>query len=123
MLTCLADNLRAFARLALHRRTRPQVLQAFVLHAYLIAAPAARPATWWTDSVVADAQAVAVDVRRNEGVPTSKITVIPNGPRQDFEPARAATVETPMPLVVCVAAMTDRYVSLYRELLGRRCAA
>ncbi|MGW2519291.1 glycosyltransferase [Streptomyces sp. NPDC001617] len=134
LLTGLMGNAWAFARLVLHlRRTRPQVLQAFLFHAYLIAAPAARLAgvpvlvagrrslgdykqgrrlalaaerlaTRWTDSVVANAQAVAEDVRRNEGVPAAKITVIPNGmPRRDFEPARAATVDTSLPIVLCVA--------------------
>ncbi|MBC2906102.1 glycosyltransferase [Streptomyces cupreus] len=138
LLTCLTANARAFARLVLHLwRTRPQVLQTFLFHSYLVAAPAARlagvpvivagrrclgdarrgrrlafaaerMATRWTDSVVANAQAVADDVRRNEGVPASKITVIPNGmPRQDLEPAHAATVETPLPLVVCVANLID----------------
>ncbi|MCH5671517.1 glycosyltransferase [Streptomyces gilvus] len=137
LLTSLTGNVRAFVRLVLHlRRTRPQVLQAFLFHAYVIAAPAARLAgvpvlvagrrslgdykrgrrlalaaerlaTRWTDSVVANAQAVAEDVRRNEGVPPAKITVIPNGmPRRDFEPVRAATVDTSLPVVVCVANLT-----------------
>lgn len=133
-LAILVANVRAFGRLVLYlRRTRPQVLQAFLFHSYLIAAPAARLAgvpvlvagrrslgdykkdhhlalaaerlaTRWTDSVVANAQAVADDVRRNEGVPASKITVIPNGmPPRDFEQAAPAAVETALPLVVCVA--------------------
>lgn len=134
VLTGLAGNVRAFARLVRHlRRTRPRILQAFLFHSYVIAAPAARLAgvpvlvagrrslgdykqdrqlalaverlaTRWTDSVVANAQAIADDVRQNEGVPAAKITVIPNGMLlRDFEPAPAAAVETSLPLVLCVA--------------------
>ncbi|MFI6385086.1 glycosyltransferase [Streptomyces sp. NPDC050658] len=134
LLRGLTANVRAFCRLVRYlRRTRPQILQAFLFHSYLTAAPAARLArvpvlvagrrslgdykkdhhlalaaerlaTRWTDSVVANAQAVADDVRRNEGVPASKITVIPNGmPPRDFEQAPAAEVATTLPLVVCVA--------------------
>lgn len=134
LLPALTANVRAFGRLVLYlRRNRPQVLQAFLFHSYVIAAPAARLAgvpvlvagrrslgdykknrhlalaverlaTRWTDSVVPNAQAVADDVRCNEGVPDSKITVIPNGmPPRDFEQATPAAVETALPLVVCVA--------------------
>lgn len=133
-LPCLAANLRAFTRLVAHlRRTRPEVLTAFLFHAYLAAAPAARLArvpvmvagrrslghfqrgrraallaerlaTRWTHAVVPDAEAVAEDVRRGEGVPERKITVIPNGLAPEaFAPARPATVETTLPVVLCVA--------------------
>ncbi|MGW4372267.1 glycosyltransferase [Streptomyces albidoflavus] len=133
-LPCLAANLRAFARLVAHlRRTRPEVLTAFLFHAYLAAAPAARLArvpalvagrrslghfkrgrraallaerlaTRWTHAVVPNAEAVAEDVRRGEGVPEHKITVIPNGLAPEaFAAARPATVETALPVVLCVA--------------------
>lgn len=133
-LPCLHANLRAFARLVAHlRRTRPQVLTAFLFHAYLAAAPAARLArvpvtvagrrslghfkrgrraallaerlaTRWTDAVVPNAEAVAEDVRRGEGVPEHKITVIPNGlPPDAFTPAAPAPVETALPVLLCVA--------------------
>ncbi|MFE7675883.1 glycosyltransferase [Streptomyces albidoflavus] len=133
-LPCLAANVRAFARLVAHlRRTRPEVLTAFLFHAYLAAAPAARLArvpalvagrrslghfkrgrraallaerlaTRWTHAVVPNAEAVAEDVRRGEGVPEHKITVIPNGLAPEaFVPARPATVETALPVVLCVA--------------------
>ena len=133
-LPCLAANLRAFARLVAHlRRTRPEVLTAFLFHAYLAAAPAARLArvpalvagrrslghfkrgrraallaerlaTRWTHAVVPNAEAVAEDVRRGEGVPEHKITVIPNGLAPEaFTPARPAAVETALPVVLCVA--------------------
>lgn len=130
----LMGNARAFARLLVFlRRERPQVLQAFLLHSYVLAAPAARLArvpvlvagrrslgffkrghrvalaleriaTRWTDLLVANAQAVADDVRRDEGVPDAKLTVIPNGmTRKEFEIARPAEVATSLPVVLCVA--------------------
>lgn len=130
----VAANIRAFARLvAFLRKERPQVLQAFLMHAYVIAAPAARLArvpvlvagrrslgffkkgqrlmllleriaTRWTDYVVANAEAVAEDVRQDEGVPAAKLSVIPNGmPPGEFEPAEPAEIPTSLPVVLCVA--------------------
>ncbi|WP_405878064.1 glycosyltransferase [Streptomyces sp. NBC_01384] len=127
-------NARAFARfVAFLRKERPQVLQAFLMHAYLMAAPAARlarvpvlvagrrslgffkqghrlalalerVATRWTDFLVANAQAVADDVRSDEGVPEAKIAVIHNGmPQNEFEPVDPAEVDTLLPVVLCVA--------------------
>ncbi|MFJ3823092.1 glycosyltransferase [Streptomyces nodosus] len=130
----LIINVRAFLRfVAFLRREKPQVLQAFLLHAYLMAAPAARLArvpvlvagrrslgffkkddrvalaleriaTRWTDFLVANARAIADEVRREEKVPAAKISVIPNGMRQsEFEPAAPAEVDTTLPVVLCVA--------------------
>ncbi|MFD5425548.1 glycosyltransferase [Streptomyces sp. NPDC127084] len=130
----LLGNVRAFVRLLVFlRKEKPQVLQAFLLHAYVLAAPAARLArvpvlvagrrslgffkrghrvalaleriaTRWTDLVVANAQAVAEDVRQDEGVPAGKLTVIPNGmPPSEFELARPTEVDTSLPVVLCVA--------------------
>ncbi|MEU3304416.1 glycosyltransferase [Streptomyces sp. NPDC006678] len=130
----LTGNVRAFVNLLTFlRKEKPQVLQAFLLHSYVLAAPAARLArvpvlvagrrslgffkrghrvalaleriaTRWTDLLVANAQAVADDVRRDEGVPDAKLTVIPNGmTRKEFELARPAEVPTSLPVVLCVA--------------------
>ncbi|MEU2429706.1 glycosyltransferase [Streptomyces sp. NPDC007861] len=134
----LTGNVRAFAGLlAFLRKEKPQVLQAFLLHSYLLAAPAARLArvpvlvagrrslgffkrghrvalaleriaTRWTDLLVANAQAVADDVRQDEGVPDAKLTVIPNGmPPDEFELAPPAEVDTSLPVVLCVANLAD----------------
>ncbi|UUN26031.1 glycosyltransferase [Streptomyces sp. FIT100] len=134
----LMCNARAFARLlVLLRKERPQVVQAFLLHSYVLAAPAARLArvpvvvagrrslgffkrghrvalalerlaTRWTDLLVANAQAVADDVRRDEGVPDCKLTVVPNGmPDKEFELAPPAEVDTALPVVLCVANLAD----------------
>ncbi|WP_338676837.1 glycosyltransferase [Streptomyces sp. SCSIO 30461] len=130
----LLGNIRAFVRLLVFlRKEKPQVLQAFLLHAYVLAAPAARLArvpvmvagrrslgffkrghrvaltleriaTRWTDLVVANAQAVADDVRQDEGLPADKLTVIPNGmPAGEFELAAPVDVDTSLPVVLCVA--------------------
>jgi len=127
-------NFRALARLVMFlRRERPQVFQAFLFAAYVIAAPAARLArvpvlvagrrslgyfkkgnrlalaveriaTRWTDFLVANATAIADEVQRDEGVPAAKISVIPNGmQRCEFEPAEPADVPTLLPVVLCVA--------------------
>jgi glycosyltransferase involved in cell wall biosynthesis len=129
-----AVNVRALARLVCFlRKERPQVLQAFLFAAYVIAAPAAvlarvpvlvagrrslgyfkkgnrlalaveRVATRWTDFLVANSTAIADEVRRDEGVPAAKISVIRNGMRRnEFEPAEPATVLTSLPVVLCVA--------------------
>ncbi|MFI9650067.1 glycosyltransferase [Streptomyces sp. NPDC052040] len=127
-------SVRAFLRFVLFlRRERPQVLQAFLFHAYVMAAPAARlarvpvllagrrslgffkagnrpalaverVATRWTDFLVANASAIADEVQREEGVPAAKISVIPNGMRpEEFEIAEPAEVATSLPVVLCVA--------------------
>jgi glycosyltransferase involved in cell wall biosynthesis len=112
----LATNVAAFLRLVRHlRRSRPDVLHAFLYHSYVTAAPAARlagvpvlvagrrslgdfkqgrrlhlaierMATRWTDLLIANAMAVAEDTRRQESVPAEKITVVYNGlPDSAFE--------------------------------------
>lgn len=129
-----ALGVRAYARLVGHlRRTRPQILHAYLFHCYLAAAPAAflarvpicvagrrslgaprqggrarlaveRIATGMTDFVVANAQAVADEARRREGLPAHKIAVIHNGVEEkDFEPVGPAVLDTSFPVVVCVA--------------------
>lgn len=127
-------NVRAFVRLvSFLRRERPQVLQAFLFHAYVLAAPAARMArvpvliagrrslgffkrgnrtalalekvaTRWTDFLVANATAIADEVQRDEGVPAQKIAVIPNGMApREFQTVAPADVLTSLPVVLCVA--------------------
>ncbi|MFF3455392.1 glycosyltransferase [Streptomyces sp. NPDC002730] len=129
-----AVGVRAFARLMAHlRRTRPQVFHAYLFHCYVLAAPAAhlarvpvcvagrrslgtfkegrrgllaveRVATGMTDFVVANAQAVAEDARRQEGLPQDKIAVIHNGMEaRDFRTAAPADLTTDLPVVLCVA--------------------
>lgn len=129
-----AANIMAFARLVRELRSlRPDVLHAFLFHSYVTAAPAARLAgvrvlvagrrslgdfkrgrrvllaverlaTRATDLLVANADAVAEDTRRHEGVPAAKITTVYNGlPDHAFEPARPAAIETTAPVVLCVA--------------------
>jgi glycosyltransferase involved in cell wall biosynthesis len=133
-LESLAGDIRAFARfVAFLRKERPGVLQAFLFHSYVMAAPAARlarvpvliagrrslgffkrgnrlalaverVATRWTDFLVANATAIADEVRRDERVPSAKISVIPNGMEpNEFEPAEPADVDTALPVVLCVA--------------------
>lgn len=127
-------TVRGFARLVGHlRRTRPQVLHAFLPHGYLTAAPAARlagvpimvagrrglgtfkdgrpvaaalerVANRWTDMIVANAHAVAADTRARENVPEAKLSVIYNGLSPEaFEPAEPAPIDTGHPVVLCVA--------------------
>lgn len=129
-----AANLAAFARLVGHlRRLRPEVVHAFLFHAYVTAAPAARlarvpvlvagrrslaefkrghpmmlamerVATLMTDHLVANALSVAEDTRRVEGVRPDKVTVIRNGlPGSAFDPAVPALLDTRLPVVLCVA--------------------
>ncbi|MGH3388122.1 MAG: glycosyltransferase [Actinomadura sp.] len=127
-------NAAAFARLVGHlRRARPDVLHAFLFHSYVLAAPAARlagvpvlvagrrsladfkrgrplllaierAATHLTDHLVANAEAVAEDTRREGGVRPEKITVVRNGlPSSAFDPVPPAQLPTSLPLVLCVA--------------------
>ncbi|MFD9219684.1 glycosyltransferase [Streptomyces sp. NPDC060064] len=129
-----AAAVRAFARLTAHlRRTRPQVFHCYLFHCYVAGAPAARlarvpvcvagrrslgtfkegrrallaverGATRMTDFVVANAQAVAEDALRQEGLPLDKITVIHNGMEErDFRAVAPADLVTDQPVVLCVA--------------------
>jgi L-malate glycosyltransferase len=115
------------------RRDPPDVLHAFLFAAYVVAAPVARiagipvlvagrrslanfkdgrPALWaaeWlatraTDMLIANAEAVASDVKRREKVAEEKIRVVYNGlPEGAFASVRPATIQTPHPVVLCVA--------------------
>ena len=127
-------NAVAFARLVRRLvRDRPDVLHAFLLHTYLIAAPAARVArvptvvagrrslgtfkegrplllaaerlaTRATDLLIANANAVAADTVRQEQVPIAKIAVVYNGlPEAAFTKLPPAEIETIHPVVLCVA--------------------
>ncbi|MEV0144570.1 MULTISPECIES: glycosyltransferase [unclassified Nonomuraea] len=130
----LLRNVRAFARLVLLlRRLRPDVVHAFLLHSYLIGAPAALLArvpvmvagrrglsdikrkqgrlfslgsamTAITDHVVANAAAVAEDARTVEGIPPHQLSVIYNGLSDAaLEVVEPAIVDTRLPVVVCLA--------------------
>ena len=127
-------NLVAFARLVeALRRGRPDVLHAFLFHAYVTAAPAARlsgvpvlvaarrglggfkrgrPLAWaagavanrLTDHIAANSAAVARDARREPGARPGMISVIPNGLTADaFADVPPAEVDTALPVVLCVA--------------------
>ena len=133
-LRTLPANLAAFVRLVRElRRTRPDVLHAFLYHSYVTAAPAARlarvkvlvagrrslgdfkrgrrvllalerVATSVTDLLVANAESVAEDTLRHEKVRTDKITTVYNGlPDTAFEPVPPATIRTGSPVVLCIA--------------------
>ncbi|TQL88221.1 glycosyltransferase involved in cell wall biosynthesis [Actinoallomurus bryophytorum] len=130
----LPGNIAAFARLVRHlRRQRPDVLHAFLYHSYVTAAPAARlarvkvlvagrrslgdfkegrrvllaierVATSITDHLVANAESVAEDTIRNEGVRPDKITTVYNGlPDSAFEAAAPAGLPAESPVILCVA--------------------
>ncbi len=130
----LPRNLLAAARLVrLVRRLRPEVLHAFLYHAYVVGAPIAwlarvpvvvagrrslsvfkrvrygsytleRVATRLTRHVVANAVAVAEEARRVEGLAPEKISVIYNGlPGSAFLPVTPASIVTDLPVVCCVA--------------------
>ncbi|WP_329085707.1 MULTISPECIES: glycosyltransferase [unclassified Streptosporangium] len=140
----LPRNLLAAAHLVrLMRRLRPDVLHAFLYHAYVVGAPIAwlagvpvivagrrslsvfkrvrygshtleRVATRLTRHVVANAVAVAEDARRVEGLTPEKISVIYNGlPESAFLPAVPASIVTDLPVVCCVASL--------RAHKGHRC--
>lgn len=115
------------------RRERPAVLHAFLLHSYLIAAPAAwlaripvlvagrrslgdrhrdrrfmltliRLANRLTDLIIANAHAVAYDTRHVEGKSVRRITTVYNGiPDTAFEPAPAVRLAADGPVILCVA--------------------
>ncbi|GAA0351117.1 glycosyltransferase [Actinoallomurus spadix] len=127
-------NAAAFLRLVGHlRRTRPDVLHAFLFHSQVTAAPAARlagvpvlvagrrslgdykrgrplvsaldaVATRMTDHLIANARAVAEDALRDRYVEEDRLTVVPNGlPASAFEPMPPAVLTTRLPVVLCVA--------------------
>jgi glycosyltransferase involved in cell wall biosynthesis len=130
----LQGNVTAFSRLVryLHQE-RPDVLHAFLIHSYVMAAPAAlltqvpafiagrrnmgefanygpftlaleRAATRATDLLIANAHAVAEVTRVRDRVPHDKITVIYNGlPDAAFDPVPPAVLATERPIVLCVA--------------------
>jgi glycosyltransferase involved in cell wall biosynthesis len=133
-LRTLPGHVAAFARLVRHlRRERPDVLHAFLYHSYVTAAPAARlarikvmvagrrslgdfkrgrrvllaverVATRFTDLLVANAESVAEDTIRGEGVRPDKITTVYNGlPESAFEPVAPAAIATDSPVILCVA--------------------
>ncbi len=122
-------NAAAFLRLVWRlRRARPDVLHAFLIASYLVAAPAARlagvpllvagrrslgdfkegrplvlaaerAANRLTDHIIANAEAVALDALRQERLPAGKVSVVYNGlPDQAFR-VRPAEKTT----VLCVA--------------------
>ena len=133
-LLALLSNVAAFWRLVrFFRRTRPQVVHAFLYHAYVITPLAARLAsvplvvagrrsmsdfkegrrlllaverlaTAMTDVIVANAEAVAGDVFRHEWTSPSKVVVIRNGlPPAAFDLPDPAPLTTDVPVVLCVA--------------------
>jgi glycosyltransferase involved in cell wall biosynthesis len=115
------------------RRLRPDVVHAFLLHSCVLTAPAARlarvpvcvagrrslshykvglglavagerVATWMTDLLIANADAVADDVVRTEGVARDRIRVVYNGlTDRAFDPVPPATLASSVPVVLCVA--------------------
>jgi glycosyltransferase involved in cell wall biosynthesis len=115
------------------RRERPDILHAFLFHAYLTGAPVARLAripvfvagrrslgnfkedrpvalaaerltTRFTNLIIANAEAVAQDTKRRERVGDDKVEVVYNGlSEQAFAPVPPAVVETANPVVLCVA--------------------
>ncbi|MEV7004912.1 glycosyltransferase [Streptosporangium sp. NPDC051022] len=129
-LTAFCRNLLATARLVrLIRRLRPDVLHAFLYHAYVIGVPLARlvrvpvavagrrslsdfkqgrrwifalerVTTRLTQHVVANAAAVAEDAETVEGIAPEKLSVIYNGlPESAFSPVAPARIVTDLPVV------------------------
>jgi glycosyltransferase involved in cell wall biosynthesis len=127
------------------RRERPDVVHAFLYHSYITGAPVARmaripvfvagrrslgnfresrPAALaaerltirFTDLILANAEAVAVDAERRARVRGDKVEVIYNGlPEQAFVPVPPAIVQTADPVVLCVANL--KQVKGHRYLL------
>ncbi|GAA3429658.1 hypothetical protein GCM10018953_68420 [Streptosporangium nondiastaticum] len=119
------------------RRLRPDVLHGFLYEGYVLGAVAARLArvpvvvtgrrtqgylkprrpgyvaleravTAITDQVVANAVAIAKGTREVEGVPARKVSVIYNGlPAPAFDPVEPEHVDTALPLIVCVARLSE----------------
>lgn len=115
------------------QRLRPDVLHAFLVYGYVLAAPAVRlarvpvlvagrrslaphrqghplrnlverAATGVADLLIANADAVASMVHRQEHVSDDKVLVVYNGlPESAFDPAPPASVDTELPVIVCVA--------------------
>jgi len=126
-----------FARLASIimrlRRERPDIVHAFLFHAYIAGVPVARMArvpvfvagrrslgnfkegrpvalaverlaTRFTDLIIANAEAVAQDTLRRERVRGDKLEVVCNGlAEQAFVQVSPVVVETVYPVVLCVA--------------------
>jgi glycosyltransferase involved in cell wall biosynthesis len=130
----LPGNVLALARLVRTlRRLRPDVVHAFLFHAYVLVPPAARlagvrlvvagrrslgdfkagrrwalraerVATALTDHVVANAEAVAEDTLRRERIRPDKLSVVYNGlPDAAFVAARPVPLDVPGPVLLCVA--------------------
>ncbi len=115
------------------RRERPDIVHAFLFHSYVTGVPVARMAripvfvagrrslgnfkdghpvalaaerlaTRFTDLIIANAEAVAEDVKRRERVGDDKVEVVYNGlPERAFAPVSPSVVETAKPVVLCVA--------------------
>ncbi|WP_203779001.1 glycosyltransferase [Paractinoplanes rishiriensis] len=134
---------------------RPDVVHAFLLHSYVLSVPAARLArvpvcvagrrslstfrtglhpavvaferlaTRMTDLLIANADAVADDVVRTEGVARDRIRVVYNGlAGSSFEPATPAQLTTSAPVIMCVANLRaykgHRYLLEAAARLGER---
>jgi glycosyltransferase involved in cell wall biosynthesis len=134
-LPCLVAALARLARYL--RRSRPDVVHAFLYHSYVLAAPAARLAripvlvagrrslddfkrgrrlvlgveriaTRMTHLLVANAHAVADRARVTERVRADKLAVIYNGlPPAAFAEAEPARLDTAHPVVLCVANLKE----------------
>ncbi|MEV4299044.1 glycosyltransferase [Microbispora rosea] len=136
------------------KNLRPRVLHGFLWECYLLGTPAARlarvpvvvtarrtqgylrPKKPWTaaaerivntmsDHVVANSAAIAEGTCAVEGVPARKIRVIYNGlPPSAFDPAEPEPVDTTLPVVVCVARLSEnkgqRFLIEAAALLARR---
>ncbi|MDR8414588.1 glycosyltransferase [Nonomuraea sp. 3-1Str] len=149
-----AGNARTFARMVgTLRRLRPDVLHAFLYHGYLIGVPAARLAgvpvvvagrrnesrldlrhpwsavldravTRMTDHVVVNAVALARDAV-SAGAHPDRLSVIYNGlPGAAFDPAEPEPVGTSLPVLACVARLSEekghRFLLDALALLARR---
>ena len=129
----VAANVVAFARLVRYlRRSRPDVVHAFMPRSYLITTPAARLArvravagrrtighpqlgrpivravdravTRLSHLVIANAEAIVAQVRDREGLPARKVALVYNGlPEAAFAHAEPAEIKTELPVVLCVA--------------------
>lgn len=115
------------------RQERPDIVHAFLFHAYIAGLPVARLAgipvfvagrrslgnfkegrsvalaaerlaSRFTDLIIANAEAVAADTRRRERIGDDKLEVVYNGlSSQAFAQVAPAVVETADPVVLCVA--------------------
>lgn len=135
LVRCLRGYVRLITSL---RRIRPDVLHAYLFEGRMLGAPAARLAgvpvmvagrrnagepeqrhrrvlvleramTRLTDHVVANAIAVAEEARTIVKIPARKLTVIYNGLRASaFEQAEPASIDTELPVVLCVARLAPQ---------------